>query len=269
MPWDGETTTTVRNHPFKYPFRCTCEAISLVRYGTWGPQVKWSNATPRYGHGARQQARLAGGGSKAPLVPPALKNVGAVVAVASCKGGVGESTVAANLAWALAARGGRVGLLDMDIYGPSLPTLLRRSTVLGGGGEGEGTLAPAVRRSPEQEKMVLPVACEGGVGAMSFGWVNAKAGVKGAGGTEAAVVRGPVASRVATQLLLGTDWGELDYLVGAPADGGLPLRRRLTGCCCCWMVLLLDGGGVVVLVLVLVLLMLVVVVLLLCVNVWG
>ena len=61
--------------------------------------------------------------------------------------------------------------------------------------------------------MVLPVECSGGVKCMSFGWVNPNAGVKGAGGAEAAVLRGPVASRVASQLLLGTDWGPLDYLL--------------------------------------------------------
>jgi hypothetical protein len=48
--------------------------------------------------------------------------------------------------------------------------------------------------------MVMPVVCEGGVKAMSFGWVNSKAGVPGAGGDDAAVVRGPIASKVATQV---------------------------------------------------------------------
>ena len=56
--------------------------------------------------------------------PESLARVGALVGVSSCKGGVGKSTVAVNLAYALAARGGRVGLLDADIHGPSLPSLV-------------------------------------------------------------------------------------------------------------------------------------------------
>lgn len=171
-------------------------------------QVSFTTATPQYFNTAQPGLNLSNGmKSSKDSIPPALKNVGAVIAVASCKGGVGKSTVALNLACALAEKGGRVGLLDLDVYGPSLPTLLRSSV---------GTLEderPVVRRSRTQDNMILPIDCSCGITAMSFGWVNPKAGVRGAGGAQAAVVRGPIASKVVTQLLLGTDWGELDYLV--------------------------------------------------------
>lgn len=182
--------------------------------------VTFEAAVPRPSRAVRQQARSSSGDGNSAndggTIPIALRNIGAVVAISSCKGGVGKSTIATNLAWAIARRGGRVGLLDLDVYGPSLPTLLSAATKDAKSDEFEGAQRskkmPVVQRSREHENMVLPVMCDGGVACMSFGWVNRHAGVAGAGGTEAAVLRGPVASRVASQLLLGTDWGKLDYL---------------------------------------------------------
>ena len=57
--------------------------------------------------------------------PESLTHVGALIGVSSCKGGVGKSTIATNLAFSIAALGGRVGLIDADVYGPSLPSLVR------------------------------------------------------------------------------------------------------------------------------------------------
>lgn len=133
---------------------------------------------------------------------PGLIHVSKFIAVYSCKGGVGKSTVATNLAYSLARKGGRVGLIDVDVYGPSLPVLISPSD-------------PTVRRSSLGEGMVLPITHEG-VKLLSLGFVSPKSGVPGSGGpgsSGAAVMRGPMASRVVSQLLKGTEWGELDVLL--------------------------------------------------------
>jgi Mrp family chromosome partitioning ATPase len=132
----------------------------------------------------------------------ALKNITHFLAVYSCKGGVGKSTIAANLAYQLSAMGGRVGLLDLDVYGPSLPLLVQPDD-------------PTVRKSPPhiQEGMVEPIVHKG-VKLMSLGFVSPNSGVPGSGPNGgAAVLRGPMAGRVVSQLLKGTNWGELDVLV--------------------------------------------------------
>jgi len=186
--------------------RCSNATINALPW-VKNTNINFTQTIPQYISAAKPGLRVSTGVKTKEATPPALKNVGAVIAVASCKGGVGKSTVASNLAWAIAERGGRVGLLDLDVYGPSLPTLLENAVEKSENGR------PIVKRSREHEGMILPIQCHGGVSAMSFGWVNPKAGVKGAGGTEAAVVRGPIASKVVTQLLLSTEWGHLDYLI--------------------------------------------------------
>jgi ATP-binding protein involved in chromosome partitioning len=110
-----------------------------------------------------------------------------IVAVGSGKGGVGKSTVAANLAVGLARWGASVGLLDADIYGPNIPTLM-----------GVDALPP-----PEGEKMVPALAH--GVRVMSMGFL--------VGPEEALVWRGPMIHSALRQLLTEVVWGELDYLV--------------------------------------------------------
>ena len=122
-----------------------------------------------------------------PLKPlPGVKNI---VAVASGKGGVGKSTVAANLALAWAAQGARVGVLDADIYGPSQPLML--------GLTGQRPSAP-------DGKHIKPLAAHGVV-AMSIGFLIDP--------QQPMVWRGPMVTQALTQLLSDTQWGELDYLV--------------------------------------------------------
>ena len=121
-----------------------------------------------------------------------IKGVKNVVAVASGKGGVGKSTTASNLALALAAEGARVGLLDADIYGPSVPTMM------------------GVHGRPQSldNKSMEPLESHG-VRLMSIGFL--------VGEDQAMVWRGPMASQALDQLLYQTNWGrpddELDYLV--------------------------------------------------------
>ncbi|MCX7818868.1 MAG: P-loop NTPase [Kiritimatiellae bacterium] len=139
-----------------------------------------------------------------------LAQVGTILAVGSCKGGVGKSTVAVNLAGALLRRGGQVGLFDADIFGPSLPTMLRPED-------------PAIRVA---DGALLPLVVEG-LRVMSFGFA--------APGGDPAIMRGPMVSQVLDQLLTQTRWGELDYLVLdlPPGTGDIHLtlmqRANITG----------------------------------------
>ena len=129
-----------------------------------------------------------------------LAKIKHIIAVSSCKGGVGKSTVAANVALSLASRGLRTGLLDADVYGPSIHVMIDIAD-------------KTVKKAPDNPKMILPLEGPHGLKTLSFGHVNPRAGVIGAGGKEAAIMRGPIASRVINQLVALTQWGELDYLI--------------------------------------------------------
>jgi ATP-binding protein involved in chromosome partitioning len=121
-----------------------------------------------------------------------LAGVERIVAIASGKGGVGKSTVAAGLARALSAEGYRVGVLDADIYGPSQPALF--------GVEGYMPVA----EGPGEDSAIVP-AVSGGVKIMSIGFFIAP--------SDALVWRGPMAINALRQLVRQTAWGELDFLV--------------------------------------------------------
>jgi ATP-binding protein involved in chromosome partitioning len=124
-------------------------------------------------------------------VLPRVKNI---IAVVSGKGGVGKSTVSANLALAFAQGGARVGLMDADIYGPSVPIMF--------GVRGE---RPMMKNVPGSEKGLIVPLERFGIQLMSIGLlVDEK---------NAVVWRGPMASSAIKQFVTDVDWGELDYLV--------------------------------------------------------
>ncbi len=122
-------------------------------------------------------------------VLPGVRNI---IAVVSGKGGVGKSTVAVNLALGLAAGGARVGLLDADIYGPSIPLML--------GLRGERPPMTTVAGKPK----IVPLE-RFGIKAMSIGALLEE--------DQAVIWRGPQASAALRQFLGDVQWGELDYLI--------------------------------------------------------
>ncbi len=125
----------------------------------------------------------------APSDKATLKGPKNVIAVAAGKGGVGKSTVAVNLALALARHGAKVGLLDADVFGPSIPTML-----------GPAERPPGT--TPEQK--IVP-ALHHGIKVISVGFFVEKG--------EAVVWRGPMVHRLLQQFLADVEWGDLDYLV--------------------------------------------------------
>jgi len=121
--------------------------------------------------------------------PQKIEGVRHVIAVASGKGGVGKSTVAANLALALARSGAKVGLCDCDIYGPSIALMF--------GGTNE-------RPTADDENRIIPIERHG-VAVMSMGYLLDDG--------SPAVLRGPMVTRYTQQFLRQVAWGELDYLI--------------------------------------------------------
>ena len=123
------------------------------------------------------------------LVLPNVKNI---IAIASGKGGVGKSSVASNLALALAMQGAKVGLLDADIYGPSIPMMF-----------GETNAQPEMK-NVDGKSLMLPIE-KYGVKLLSIGFLIKL--------EQAVVWRGPMVSSALRQFINDCDWGELDYLI--------------------------------------------------------
>ncbi|MGF1922574.1 MAG: Mrp/NBP35 family ATP-binding protein [Bacteroidia bacterium] len=120
----------------------------------------------------------------------AIKNI---ILVSSGKGGVGKSTISSNLAVTLAANGAKVGLIDADIYGPSIPIMFN---LVGA--------KPSARETEDGKTLILPIE-KYGIKLLSLGFF--------ADPEQAVPWRGPMASNAIKQLFNDADWGELDYLI--------------------------------------------------------
>ncbi len=161
--------------PLKEMIRKDCENAIFSDFGSIGLDINMSSnvTTVR---------------DNTPLLPK-VKNV---IAVSSGKGGVGKSTVTSNLAVALAAQGAKVGIIDADIFGPSMPTMFNC--------ENE---KPSVREE-NGKNIIVPIE-QYGVKLISIGFLAPP---------ESAVVwRGPMASSALKQFISDVDWGELDYML--------------------------------------------------------
>ena len=138
-------------------------------------------------------------------IMPEVRNV---IAVASGKGGVGKTTVAANLATGFADLGARVGVLDADIHGPNVPTILPVDEEPGA--------------TPDEDKLVPPVY--EGVKVMSMGFLLRNQ-------DDPAIMRGPMVNRVMTHFMENVEWGQLDYLIvdlpPGTGDASLDLLQQL------------------------------------------
>jgi len=128
-----------------------------------------------------------------PMDTTQLKAIQNIILVSSGKGGVGKSTVASNLAITLAADGAKVGLIDADIYGPSVPIMF---DLVGA--------KPSARETEEGKTLIMPIE-KYGIKLLSLGFF--------ADPDQPVPWRGPMASNAVKQLFNDADWGELDYLI--------------------------------------------------------
>lgn len=128
-----------------------------------------------------------------PLDTTQLNAIKNIVLISSGKGGVGKSTVASNLAVTLAADGAKVGLIDADIYGPSVPIMF---DLVGA--------KPSARETEDGKTLILPIE-KYGIKLLSLGFF--------ADPDQPVPWRGPMASNAVKQLFNDADWGELDYLI--------------------------------------------------------
>ncbi len=188
-----EVNLTTPACPVKEQLKAQCEAALMALPGVTSTKVTMTAST-------RGSLPLNSGSP----VAASLGQVKNIIAVASGKGGVGKSTTAVNLAWSLAKSGSKVGLLDADIYGPSIPLM----THLKDGATASGSL-------------IEPPKVDG-VKIISVGMFGQSG--------KATIMRGPMAAGVIKQFLSQVAWGELDYLIidYPPGTGDIQLTISQT-----------------------------------------
>jgi ATP-binding protein involved in chromosome partitioning len=201
--------------PQSEPLRKICEAMVL---GVKGVKSVTAVLTAHEEHGhahddhaghahshAHAPAPKPAVARQAPPAPAGIPGVAAIIAVASGKGGVGKSTVAVNLALSLSRLGLKVGLLDADIYGPSLPRLM------------------GITEKPESDgKKLVPIS-KHGIKTMSIGFLVEE--------DQAMIWRGPMVQSALTQMLQDVQWAPLDVLVldmpPGTGDAQLTIAQRV------------------------------------------
>ncbi|MBV9332079.1 MAG: Mrp/NBP35 family ATP-binding protein [Alphaproteobacteria bacterium] len=183
------------------PLRAACEsAVRKLPNVLSVTAVLTAHEDRHAGHGRRGRPQPA-----APAAPQGIPGVGSIIAVASGKGGVGKSTVAVNLAIGLSRLGLKSGLLDADIYGPSVPRLLE------------------ITEKPESDGKKLKPIEKFGIKCMSIGFLVKE--------DEAVIWRGPMVMSALTQMMMDVAWAPLDILVvdmpPGTGDAQLTMAQRV------------------------------------------